>query len=268
MKKLIGLIMFSLFSLGAMEKPSSSVRQDLIIDNTTKWPALILYKVNGEILTRTVYGKSVLTIADAKSVKSLKVVPHGDVWGKANIENLTAGYVTLPDEADKIQEYLRSRPGSDVRLVISLPEGFTGNFSAFIIKVPGSKSFEIGKEPERHLLVPKSRLLEDVFPAVRPLLYPSAAAALFGEKPIEARHFLNLPANPSPASVEAAYVPMRKDWESMVEGGGAGDKAMAEDVLKILDVAHQSLVLEQKLKEKNAELQNLIKDTLKTFHRY
>ena len=260
-------VFFAAHSLMAMQPPQEAPK--LIIVNTTRWPVLAKYTVPGKgdprgvALERVVPAKATQTITDPEKITSLKIEPYGEVWGSVNIEKVSKGLVELPDHTQAIDAALESAK-ADVKLTISLPEGWKGIFSAFDIKVT--------RLEERLTTMSEEKLLMNVFPAIKNILQPLKMGA---SGTIEARHFLDLPKDANEDSFNAALKQKREELEQMTLSQAYAIRNMGGDALDFLKLVEPimrrefAIKAEQaKLAEDKAKLDALVKQKLLVFDIY
>ena len=239
MKKIFAVLLMPIYLLGMVPQHAMEpINAQLVINNLSTWDIDVY--LDGTVLKEPVHVGQKIILPNANLISSLKIAPHGRWWGLASRETLTAGLAQLPDEAPKIQNVIHAHEDIDkFQLNVSLPPGFTGSFKSFII--------DIGPYKAEKELIPPSRRLEDIFPAVKQALHPTGFfERMYSQQPIEPRRFLNVEPGASRESIQLVYERQRDIWDKILTNPltSSRDKEFAEDVLQFLNLSRTILISE------------------------
>ncbi len=180
---------------------------------------------------------------DPEIFENLTVAPYGEGWQYAQL-------ATPKNLMVDIKKVMKAHPKRHILVTVRPSQTFSawlsrqGGWAALVARVvrPAEKfmtPFEFDYKAVVSIEKPEKKIkkIRDAFPGV--------LAAIQAGKPLKARYYLDVPADASLDSIDKAYIALK---EKTMERGDLSD-VNRQIVLRLLELAHNSLVADSELKE-------------------
>ena len=219
------------------------------IKNDTNWELVVNYgqALYGSLqpFQQRIHSRDTTEIPeDPEYFENLMVAPYGDKWQHAQL----AAPKNLMDDIKKV---MKVNPNRHILVTIRPSQTFSawldrqGGLGAFFARAvrpveklmtPFEFEYKAVVSVEKHT-PPKITLIRDAFPGV--------LAAIRAGKPLQARYYLDVPADASRDSIDKAYSSLREKAKVRKDLSAINRQI----VLRLLELAHNSLVADSELKE-------------------
>ncbi len=180
---------------------------------------------------------------DPELFENLTVAPYGERWQYAQIakpKNLMVDIKKVMEENPNMHILVTVRPSQAFSVWLGRQGGLGALFAKVVkpvekLMTPFEFEYEAVASVEEQ--TPEIKRIRDAFPGV--------LAAIQSGKPLQARYYLDVPADASLDSIDKAYISLREKTMVRKDLNAINRKI----VLRLLELAHNLLVADSELKE-------------------